>query len=182
MRVAFAAVAAGLSLAVVSGVGVAAPAAPHVSEAKSFPIKLLQQIVDSSVVRVIKSVADLPPDVRARFQERVRRIGESESAKTHRIDMANPGKSWNAGCMRMPGLPSRQLQFAGVANETCFVVFNTGGIASHQWVAVFDLKEKQASLLGVASATARSNDLAGLRKMVKSEAFRNAPKSTTISL
>lgn len=182
MRLAFAAAAVGLSVAAVSGVGIAAPASPSAPEAKSFPLKMLQQAVDSSQVRVIKTVAQLPPDVRARFRENVPRMGDTKSTATYPVDMANPGKSWNAGCMQVPGLPNRQLQFAGVAKETCFVVFNSGGIASMQWVVLFDLGGGKVQLVGKARATSRVTDLAGLRKMVKSEAFQVASKSTTISL
>ena len=134
-------------------------------------------MVASSEVRVVKTVEQLPPSVRARFQERVRRIGEAESAGPHLIDMANPGKSWNAGCMGTTGLPSRELQFAGTAGTKCFVVFNTGGIATMQWVALFDLSDGKTRLIGVTSASPRCTDLTGLRKTVKSKAFQNAPKS-----
>ncbi|MES2465160.1 MAG: hypothetical protein V4671_31725 [Armatimonadota bacterium] len=159
-------------------------AAPIVSKESAFPVKALMQTVDASDVRVIKAVEHLPPAVRARFREKVASMGNGDGkpTKTSIIDMANPGKSWNAGCMQMSGLPSRQLQFAGVAGNKCFVVFNTGGIASRQWVAIFDLSQKTTSLLGIASATPRCTDLAGLRKTVRSEAFRKAPNSTTISL
>ena len=149
----------------------------------AFPLKALQKAVVAPDVRVIKTIAQLPSDVRARFRESVQTMKEkNKPPQSKQIDMANPGQSWNASDNVKEGLPNRQLQFAGTAGNKCFVVFNTASIRGWaQWVAVFDVSKKTSRALGVALATARITSLAGLQKMVKSESFPKYPNSTTLS-
>jgi hypothetical protein len=176
---------------IVTGTGIAGavaptPATPRTSHSaetntSSFPVKTLQKVVDSPDVRLLKTVEALPSEIRLRFQEHPIDMKTGKPSEKV-VNMANPGKSWNAGCMILPGLPSRQLQFAGISQGTCFVVFNTGGFASRQWVALFDVTKPGKPFIAGALASPRSTDMESLRRMAHSKQFFNAPKQSMFPL
>ncbi|MGS2724831.1 hypothetical protein ACVBEJ_13915 [Porticoccus sp. GXU_MW_L64] len=58
--------------------------------------------------------------------------------------MAAYGEDWSSGCVIREGVPSSQLQFAGITNKLAVVVFHTGGISGQTTQII--LKERESNL------------------------------------
>ena len=77
--------------------------------------------------QLIKEIAALPEAAKALFR----------SWDGKRLAMADPGESWQAGCVGDGNLPMERLIFAGVSPDFAFVYYEAGGIGHSYQVEVY---------------------------------------------
>ena len=162
------------------GGAVAAASVQAAPEATPFPISTLKKLIAGANLNPILKVADLPPAVRVSFRERMPIYdlntpqGQQPRVIGYRdVDMADPGQPWVSGCIidSTKPLPRQQLQFAGVVNGRCFVVYDTGGFAHMQHIALFRLDGDKAISLGSMISRFEDKDLAALRRDIAKKEF-----------
>ena len=74
-------------------------------------------------------------------QKSIQRLAEFKEAMS---EIANPGERCNlSDCLDEP-LPVRQLIYAGVSDNSCFIYYTRGGFIWHNIVAVYSLENKSS--------------------------------------
>jgi hypothetical protein len=115
-----------------------------------------------------KSLAAIPDAVKQAF---TRASGEQNF-------MAEPGGRWQATCVKMDDLPSRQLTFVANNPHYCLVYYEIGGFAESYKLALFSLKDRMARAVWLGEIGGRDGskvtNLEQLRALLKKEQIGNS--------
>jgi hypothetical protein len=70
-----------------------------------------------------------------------------DSLSGTRFLIANPGEQWSAGCVRINGLPNRQLIWATIDDNSFTMKYQSGGFVSSYHLMKVELKNGQVQNL-----------------------------------
>lgn len=91
-------------------------------------IKRVSESCDS--FKVISKVSELPGGLN-------KQLGE----------MADPGKPFNSGCVRTPGLANQAMKFAAASNDRLWLSYQSGGFCLINKLELYELQGKTNKLL-----------------------------------
>lgn len=117
-------------------------------------------------ITLLRNSVDIPSACKAAF---VALSGEK------RFEMANPGDRYQeADVVREKGLPWRRLIFAAVRQKRCAIEYEKGGIGKSIHLVILDTSTKPATFVWGGPQVIQSNDIAGLREKLTSQAPADA--------
>jgi hypothetical protein len=92
--------------------------------------------------------------------------------KKREIDFADPGQDFNYGDAIIEGLPFRQLHFAGLGPNSCFIYYQQGGqIYPSSCLAVMNYAGGKAIWVGVVAGGSAARDFRELRAVFSQDKF-----------
>lgn len=95
--------------------------------------------------------------------------------KKREIDFADPGQDFNYGDAIVGGLPFRQLHFAGLGANSCFIYYQQGGrIYPSSCLAVMNYADGKAIWVGVVAGGSAARDFRELRTVFSQHKFNDS--------
>ena len=95
--------------------------------------------------------------------------------KKREIDFADPGQDFNYGDAIREGLPFRQLHFAGLGSNSCFIYYQQGGrIYPSSCLAVMHYADGRAIWVGVVAGGRAARSFRELRAVFSQHSFSDS--------
>ena len=118
---------------------------------------------------IVYRMQDIPPSCRAPFESSFSYYTQTVPMKRE-IDLADPGQDFNYGDVILEGLSFRQLHFAGLGPNSCFVYYQQGGKNyPSSCLAVVNYASGKTIWVGMTRREAR--DLRKLRSILSNHQF-----------
>jgi hypothetical protein len=95
--------------------------------------------------------------------------------KKREIDFADPGQDFNYGDSIIEGLPFRQLHFAGLGPNSCFIYYQQGGrIYPSSCLAVMHYADVRAIWVGIVAGGRAARNFRELRAVFSQRGFSDS--------
>lgn len=123
---------------------------------------------------IVYRMQDIPPNCRAPFESSFSYYPRT-IPKKREIDVADPGQDFNYGDAVREGLPFRQLHFAGLGSNSCFIYYQQGGrIYPSTCLAVMRYGGRKAIWVGVVGGGRPASSFRVLRAVFSQNKFSDS--------
>jgi hypothetical protein len=123
---------------------------------------------------IVYRMQDIPPSCRAPFESSFSYYSRTVQKKRE-IDFADPGHDFNYGDAVREGLSFRQLHFAGLGPNSCFIYYQQGGrIYPSSCLAVMDNAGGKAIWVGVVAGGRAARNFRELRAVFSQNKFHDS--------
>jgi hypothetical protein len=128
----------------------------------SAPEPVRRHLLDGEFT-IVYRMQDISQRCRAPFESSFLRFSRTVPKKPG-IDFADPGQDFNYGDSIIEGLPFRQLHFAGLGRNSCFIYYQQGGrIYPSSCLAVMEYVGGKAIWVGVVAGGKAARNFRELR-------------------
>jgi hypothetical protein len=123
---------------------------------------------------IVYRMQDIPQSCRVPFESSFSFYSRTVPKKRE-IDFADPGKDFNYGDALKEGLPFRQLHFAGLGPNSCFIYYQQGGrIYPSSCLAVMKYSGGKAIWVGVVAGGSAARNFRELRADFSQNKFHDS--------
>jgi hypothetical protein len=123
---------------------------------------------------IVNRMQDISRGCRAPFESSFSHYSRT-APKKRGIDFADPGQDFNYGDAVRGGVPFRQLHFAGLGPNSCFIYYQQGGrIYPSTCLAVMDYADGKAIWVGVVSGGRAARNFRELRAVFSQHRFSDS--------
>jgi|HubBroStandDraft_4_1064222.scaffolds.fasta_scaffold25857_1 hypothetical protein len=123
---------------------------------------------------IVNRMQDISQGCRAPFESSFSYYSRTVPKK-RKIDFADPGQDFNYGDAVRDGVPFRQLHFAGLGPNSCFIYYQQGGrIYPSTCLAVMDYSGGKVIWVGVVSGGRAARNFRELRAVFSQHKFSDS--------